>query len=176
MAAKSSAGARILVREEVRVLGIPNLAGAAAPPRPNIDPPLLRELRLINVQHLACVENFPSLVKLWSYDNPMLERISNNTSLQWIGIGDCRALKELDGLPSLRSLEWWDWVAEALPEYLREAKLKKLRVDCSRSSLKLIALRDESTEWGKIQHGGRVVHQLYQGAIFLRRIPGRAHR
>jgi hypothetical protein len=40
MAAKSSAGARILAREEVRVLGIPNLAGAAAPPRPNIDSPL----------------------------------------------------------------------------------------------------------------------------------------
>jgi hypothetical protein len=41
MAAKSSAGARILAREEVRVLGIPNRVGVAAPPRPNIDPPLI---------------------------------------------------------------------------------------------------------------------------------------
>ena len=63
-----------------------------------------------------------------------------------------RALKELDGLPSLRSLEWWDWVADALPQYLREANLKKLRVDCSRSLLKLIALQDESSEWEKIKH------------------------
>ena len=74
---------------------------------------------LRNIQHLVSVENFPSLVKLWSYENPSLERISNNPSLQWIDISNCQALKELDGLPSLRSLEWWDWVADALPEYLR---------------------------------------------------------
>ena len=112
----------------------------------------LRELDLRNIQHLVSVENFPSLVKLWSYKNPCLERISNNPSLQWIDISNCPALKELDGLPSLRSLEWWDWVADALPEYLREANLRKLRVDCSRSLLKLIALQDESSEWGKIKH------------------------
>ncbi|RCV41414.1 hypothetical protein SETIT_9G134100v2 [Setaria italica] len=112
----------------------------------------LRELRLTHVHHLVSVDNFPSLVKLWSYDNPRLERISNNPSLQWIDISNCRALKELDRLPSFRSLEWWDFSAEALPEYLREAKLKKLRVDCSRRLLKLIALQDESSEWGKIQH------------------------
>ncbi|RCV41419.1 hypothetical protein SETIT_9G134600v2, partial [Setaria italica] len=112
----------------------------------------LRELDLRNIQLLVCVENFPSLVKLWSYDNPRLERISNNPSLQWIDISNCRALEELDGLPSLLSLEWWNLSAEALPEYLREAKLKKLRVDCSRRLLKLIALQDESSEWGKIQH------------------------
>ena len=98
------------------------------------------------------MENFPSLVKLWSYENPSLERISNNPSLQWIDISNCQALKELDGLPSLRSLEWWDLDAEALPEYLREANLRKLRVDCSRSLLKLIALQDESSEWEKIRH------------------------
>ena len=98
------------------------------------------------------MENFPSLVKLRSYDNPRLERISNNPSLQWIGISYCQALEELDGLPSLQSLEWWDCVADALPEYLREANLKKLRVDCSRSLLELIALQDESSEWGKIKH------------------------
>ncbi|KAK8444420.1 hypothetical protein SEVIR_9G133300v4 [Setaria viridis] len=112
----------------------------------------LRELRLTHVQHLVSVDNFPSLVKLWSYDNPRLKRISNNPSLQWIDISNCRALKELDRLPSFRSLEWWDLSAEALPEYLREAKLKKLRVDCSRRLLKLIALQDESSERGKIQH------------------------
>jgi Leucine-rich repeat (LRR) protein len=116
----------------------------------------LRDLDLRNVLHLDAVENFPSLVKLLSYDNPSLERISNNPSLQWIDIWNCRALKELDGLPSIRSLEWWDLTAEALPEYLREAKLKKLRVDCSRSLLKLIALQDESSEWGKIQHVQRL--------------------
>ncbi|XP_039778129.1 putative disease resistance protein RGA3 [Panicum virgatum] len=112
----------------------------------------LRDLDLRNVQQLISVENFPSLVNFWSYDNPRLERISNNPSLQWIEVCNCRALKELDGLPSLRSLEWWDWVADALPQYLREANLKKLRVDCSRSLLKLIALQDESSEWGKIKH------------------------
>ncbi|CAN6292093.1 unnamed protein product [Urochloa humidicola] len=112
----------------------------------------LRELDLGNIEHLVSVENFPSLVKLWSYDNLRLERISNNPSLQWIDISKCPALKELDGLPSLRSLEWEDLNAKALPEYLREAKLKKLRLDCSRSLLKLIALQDESSEWGKIQH------------------------
>ncbi|CAN6281855.1 unnamed protein product [Urochloa humidicola] len=112
----------------------------------------LRELDLGNIEHLVSLENFPSLVKLWSYDNLRLERISNNPSLQWIDISKCPALKELDGLPSLRSLEWEDLNAKALPEYLREAKLKKLRLDCSRSLLKLIALQDESSEWGKIQH------------------------
>ncbi|CAL4943822.1 unnamed protein product [Urochloa decumbens] len=112
----------------------------------------LRELELINVLHLVSVENFPSLVKLWSHDNPMLEGISNNPSLQWMDISSCRALKELDGLPSLRSLEWWDLDAEALPEYLREAKLNKLRVDCSPKLLKLISLQDNSSEWGKIRH------------------------
>uniref|UniRef100_K4A697 NB-ARC domain-containing protein n=1 Tax=Setaria italica TaxID=4555 RepID=K4A697_SETIT len=99
----------------------------------------LRELWLTNIQLLVSVDNFPSLVKLWSYDNPRLERISNNPSLQFIDITRCPTLKELDGLPSLRSLEWQDEDAKSLPEYLREAKLKKLRVDCSR-------------KWGKIQH------------------------
>ncbi|CAL4918460.1 unnamed protein product [Urochloa decumbens] len=112
----------------------------------------LRELDLKNIQHLVSVENFPSLVKLWSYDNPRLERIRNNPSLQWMDISRCRALKESDGLPSLRSLEWWDLDAEALPEYLRDAKLNKLRVDCSPKLLKLISLQDDSSEWGKIRH------------------------
>nr|CAB3498924.1 unnamed protein product [Digitaria exilis] len=112
----------------------------------------LRELDLRNMQHLVSVENFPSLVKLLAYDNPRLERISNNPSLQWIDISNCRELKEFDGLPSLRSMEWWDWDAEALPQYLQETNLKKLRVDCSRSLLKLIAQQDESSEWGKIKH------------------------
>ncbi|CAL4943781.1 unnamed protein product [Urochloa decumbens] len=112
----------------------------------------LRELDLRNMEHLASVENFPSLVKLCSYNNPRLERISNNPSLQCIDISNCTALEELDGLTSLQSLVWEDLDAEALPQYLREAKLKKLRVDCSRSLLKLIALQDESAEWGKIKH------------------------
>ncbi|CAL4935318.1 unnamed protein product [Urochloa decumbens] len=112
----------------------------------------LRELYLSNVQRLVSVENFPSLVKLWSYDNPRMERIRNNPSLQWMDISRCQALKELDGLPSFRSLEWWDLCAEALPEYLREAKLNKLRVDCSPKLLKLISLQDNSSEWGKIKH------------------------
>nr|TKW02035.1 hypothetical protein SEVIR_8G218400v2 [Setaria viridis] len=127
----------------------------------------LRELDLRNIQLLVSVENFPSVVKLWSYDNPRLETISNNPSLQWIDITNCPALEELDGLPSLRSLEWWDWRAEALPEYLREAKLKKLRIDCRRSLLKLIALQDESSEWGKIQHVQQVKaygHKIEGGA------------
>ncbi|CAL4926743.1 unnamed protein product [Urochloa decumbens] len=111
----------------------------------------LRELGLKNIQHLVSVENFPSLVKLRSYDNPRLKRIRNNPSLQWIDISNCPALEELDGLSSLRSLEWWDLDAEALPEYLRDAKLK-LRVDCSPKLLKLISLQDDSSEWGKIRH------------------------
>ncbi|RCV41416.1 hypothetical protein SETIT_9G134300v2, partial [Setaria italica] len=127
----------------------------------------LRQLSLTDVQHLVSVDNFPSLVKLRSYDNPRLERISNNPSLQLIDISYCRALKELDRLPSLRSLLWWDLRAEALPKYLREATLKKLRVDCSRSLLKLIALQDESSEWGKIQH----VQQL---KAYGRKIEGEA--
>ncbi|CAL4943817.1 unnamed protein product [Urochloa decumbens] len=112
----------------------------------------LRELYLRNIQHLVSVENFHSLVKLWSYDNPSLERINNNPSLQWISISDCQILKELHGSPLLRSLEWWDLDAESLPEYLREAKLNKLRVDCSPKLLKLISLQDDSSEWGKIRH------------------------
>ncbi|XP_022684930.1 disease resistance RPP13-like protein 4 isoform X1 [Setaria italica] len=97
----------------------------------------LRELDLRNIQLLVSVENFPSVVKLWSYDNPRLERISNNPSLQWIDIRNCRALEELDGLPSLRSLVWQDEDAQSLPEYLREAKPKKLYVDCNRRLVKL---------------------------------------
>jgi hypothetical protein len=42
--------------------------------------------------------------------------------------------------------------AEALPQYLRDTKLNKLRVDCSPSLLKLIASQDDSSEWGKIKH------------------------
>nr|CAB3493644.1 unnamed protein product [Digitaria exilis] len=49
-------------------------------------------------------------------------------------------------------MEWWDCYAEALPQYLQATDLNKLRVDCSRSLLKLIALQDESSEWGKIKH------------------------
>ncbi|CAN6309789.1 unnamed protein product [Urochloa humidicola] len=112
----------------------------------------LRELDERNMEHLVSVENFPSLVKLRSYNNPRLERISKNPSLQCIDISNCTALEELDGLTSLQSLVWEDLDAEALPQYLRETKLKKLRVDCSRSLLKLIALQDESDEWGKIKH------------------------
>lgn len=112
----------------------------------------LRELTLKNILHLVSVENFPSLVKLWSYNNPSLARISNNQNLQWIDISNCPKLKELDGLPSLRSMEWWDLGAEALPEYLREAKLNKLRVDCSPRLLELISEQDDSCEWGKICH------------------------
>nr|CAB3493645.1 unnamed protein product [Digitaria exilis] len=114
----------------------------------------LRKLNLRNVQSLVSVENFPSLVELSSHDNARLERIRNNPNLQWIGISRCPALKELDGSPSLRSLEWWDLDAEALPEYLLEANLKKLRVDCSQNLLRLIVLQDESSEseWSKIQH------------------------
>ncbi|CAL4935320.1 unnamed protein product [Urochloa decumbens] len=112
----------------------------------------LRELYLTNIQHLVSVENFHSLVKLRSHNNPSLERINNNPSLQWIGISNCQVLKELHGSPLLRSLEWWDLDAEALPEYLREAKLNKLRVDCSPKLLKLISLQDNSSEWGKIRH------------------------
>nr|CAB3498922.1 unnamed protein product [Digitaria exilis] len=114
----------------------------------------LRKLNLRNVQSLVSVENFPSLVELSSHDNARLERIRNNPSLQWIGISRCPAIKELDGSPSLRSLEWWDLDAEALPEYLLEANLKKLRVDCSQNLLRLIVLQDESSEseWSKIQH------------------------
>ncbi|CAD6206212.1 unnamed protein product [Miscanthus lutarioriparius] len=112
----------------------------------------LRELRLINITHLVSIENLPSVVKLWPYNNPIIERISNNPSLQWIDISSCPALKELNGLPSLQSLGWWDLGAEALPQYLRETKLNKLHVDCSPSLFKLIALQDESSEWGKIKH------------------------
>jgi hypothetical protein len=112
----------------------------------------LRESTLINITHLVSIENFPSLVKLWSYDSPRIERISNNPKLQWIEICRCPALKELNGLTSLQSLEWWDLGAEALPQYLQETKLNKLLVDCRPSLLKLIALQDDSSEWGKIKH------------------------
>lgn len=112
----------------------------------------LREMHLKFMWYLVSLENFHSLVKLWSFNNPNLVRISNNQNLQWISIADCRQLKELDGLPSLRSMEWWDLEAEALPEYLREAKLNKLRVDCSPRLLQLISEQDESSEWGKICH------------------------
>ncbi|CAN6165796.1 unnamed protein product [Urochloa humidicola] len=112
----------------------------------------LRDLYLRNAQQLVSVENFPSLVKLQLINNVRLERISNIPSLQWMEITTCRALKELDDLPSLRSIEWRDVDAEALPQYLQEVNLKNLRVDCSRSLLKLIASQDESSEWGKIQH------------------------
>lgn len=112
----------------------------------------LRYLTLQNISHLVSIENFPSLVKLWSYNNPRLERISNNKNLEWIDISSCPALKELDRLPSLQSLEWWDLRAKALPQYLQKTKLNKLHVDCSPSLLKLIALQDDSSEWGKIKH------------------------
>jgi len=112
----------------------------------------LRELDLRNILHIVSVESFPSLVKLWSYNNRRIKRINNNPSLQWIDISKCPTLKELNSWPSLQSLEWWDLGAEALPQYLREIKLNKLRVDCSPSLLKLIALQDDSSEWGKIKH------------------------
>ena len=43
-------------------------------------------------------------------------------------------------------------VAKSLPEYLREAKLNKLRVDCSPRLLNLMSLQDDSAEWEKIRH------------------------
>ncbi|XP_062213650.1 putative disease resistance RPP13-like protein 1 [Phragmites australis] len=112
----------------------------------------LTELNLGNIPHLVSVENFPSLVKLWSYDNPRIERISNNPSLQWIHIVRCPRIHVLQDLPSLRNIEWEDLDAEAVPQYLQESELNKLRLDCSLSLLKLIALQDDSSEWGKIQH------------------------
>ncbi|TVU45628.1 hypothetical protein EJB05_05119 [Eragrostis curvula] len=112
----------------------------------------LRKLNLRNVQRLVSVENFPSVVELKLNSNPKLERISNCPSLQKIDIATCPAVKLLEGVPSLRSMEWWDLHAEALPQYIQETPLSKLRVDCSPSLLKLISLKDASSEWGKISH------------------------
>lgn len=101
--------------------------------------------------HFVCVENFPSVVEIKLFDNPTLEKISNCPSLHEIYIIRCPAVKTLEDLPSLRSMEWEDLDAEALPEFLREVKLNKLGVGCSLSLLKLISLQDASSEWGKIQ-------------------------
>ncbi|KAJ1294110.1 hypothetical protein BS78_01G121000 [Paspalum vaginatum] len=113
----------------------------------------LRVLKLVGVLNLVSVENFPSLIDLQLGDNPRLERISDISSLKLILIKRCQSLKELDGLQSLQSLKWSDLGAEALPLYLRVVKLNKMRMDCSLSLLKLIALQDDSSEWGKVvQH------------------------
>ncbi|KAL6637115.1 hypothetical protein ACP70R_024687 [Stipagrostis hirtigluma subsp. patula] len=112
----------------------------------------LTHMCLRDVRRLVSVENFPSVVEMKLYDNPTLERISNCPSLQMIDIASCPAVKVLEDLPALRSVEWWDVTAEALPEYLRGANLNKLRIDCSLSLLKLIALRDDTSEWGKIKN------------------------
>lgn len=115
----------------------------------------LTKMSLKNILHLVSIENFPSLVELWLYDNPRIVMISNNPSLQWIRITRCPGLQVLLALPSLQSIEWRDLHAETLPLYLQKAKLNKLLVDCCLSLLKLVALQDDS-EWGKIQH----VHHL----------------
>ncbi|XP_062212089.1 putative disease resistance protein RGA3 [Phragmites australis] len=112
----------------------------------------LMHLDLRNVLHLVSVENFLSLVELKIFDNPRLERITNCPSLQKTTISSCPRLKLLEGLPALGSIQWKDFDAETLPQYLREAKLTKLTIYCSLSLLKLISLQDDTSEWGKIQH------------------------
>jgi Leucine-rich repeat (LRR) protein len=114
----------------------------------------LRKLDLRNVPHLVCIENFPSLSELMLVENPSLERINNNSSLRHIYIHDCPALMVLEDLPALQSIEWRCRNLEALPEYLRVAKLNKLIVHCCISLLKLISLQDakSDSEWRKIQH------------------------
>jgi hypothetical protein len=112
-------------------------------------------LDLRNSLHLVSVDNFPSLVELRTIHNPKLERISNCPSLQKIIIFSCPRLKLLEDLSSLQSIEWKDFDAVTLPEYLREAQLNKLTIYCCLSLLKLISLQGTAPEWGKI-------HQVQQ--------------
>ncbi|KAL6894468.1 hypothetical protein ACP4OV_008566 [Aristida adscensionis] len=111
--------------------------------------PGMTALELLTIN--SC-KNFSSLVELMVIDNPRLERVSGCPSLQKITIGRCPMLKVLENLPSLRSMEWNDLDAEAFPEYLTGSNLNRLQVYCSLSLLKLIALQDDTSEWGKIKH------------------------
>ena len=133
----------------------------------------LRKLCLVNILHLVSVENFPSLVELHLSQNPELQRVTNNSSLQKIEITYCPALALLEDLPALQSITWDDLDAETLPEYLREVEINKLDVKCSLRLLQMIYLRDATSEWGKIQHvqrlnahGGRQPDGTYKHYVF----------
>ncbi|PAN45622.1 hypothetical protein PAHAL_9G131100 [Panicum hallii] len=97
----------------------------------------LRKLCLVNILHLVSVENFPSLVELHLSQNPELQRVTNNSSLQKIEITNCPAVVVLEDLPALQSITWDDLDAETLPEYLREVEIKKLDVKCSLTLLQI---------------------------------------
>ncbi|CAL4926748.1 unnamed protein product [Urochloa decumbens] len=98
----------------------------------------LRKLYLVNILHLVSVENFPSLVELHLSQNPELQSVTNNSSLQKIEITNCTALEVLEDLPALWSITWDDLDAETLPEYLREVKINKLDIKCSLRLLHMI--------------------------------------
>jgi hypothetical protein len=110
----------------------------------------LRKLNLYEVTNLTHVENFPSVVKLDMFDCRELKRISGLPMLQKIRIIRCPKLKVLER----DSLVLEDATMDKLPEYLRAANLRYLKLKCNKK-LHESSLSPGSSEWNKISHIGK---------------------
>ncbi|KAF0914281.1 hypothetical protein E2562_027840 [Oryza meyeriana var. granulata] len=132
------------------VLNIRNCELLNLPPGLSYQAKALRRLSIANVQHLNSVENFGSVVKLDSYDNPDLERIANLPNMQNLTVVGCPKLMVFDNVKSLRSIQLGIHEMETLPAYLRGTKLEQLEIACSLKLLKFMAKKESWSEWEKI--------------------------
>jgi hypothetical protein len=123
----------------------------------------LRKLSTKNIQHLSSLENFASVVDLEVSQNPDLERISNFPILQKLSIIMCPKMKVLEGVPLLQTLVLKDYVAEALPEYMRDVNPRQLNLDCSLALLTSISMGQSGPEWAKFSHVERIKAYAQEG-------------
>ncbi|VAI82181.1 unnamed protein product [Triticum turgidum subsp. durum] len=112
----------------------------------------LKDLSIQDVQHLNCLENFPSVVELTVFGSPDLERIANLPNLQKLSITDCPKLKVLESIPALRTLLLEDNDMEELPEYMRDIKPRHLQLYCGIWLLSSINAGRSGPEWDKFRH------------------------
>uniref|UniRef100_A0A0E0LZL5 Uncharacterized protein n=1 Tax=Oryza punctata TaxID=4537 RepID=A0A0E0LZL5_ORYPU len=134
------------------VLNIRNCKLPCLPPGLSYQAKALRRLSIANVEHLNSVENFCSVVKLDSYDNPDLERIANLPNMQNLTVVGCPKLMAFHNVKSLRSIQLGIRDVETLPAYLRDTKLEQLEIACSLKLLKLMAKKESWSEWEKISN------------------------
>ncbi|KAK1610185.1 hypothetical protein QYE76_033858 [Lolium multiflorum] len=123
----------------------------------------LRKLSTKNIQYLSSLENFASVVDLEVSQNPDLERISNFPILQKLSISMCPKMKVLEGVPLLQTLVLKDYVAEALPEYMRDVNPRQLNLDCSLALLTYISMGQSGPEWAKFSHVERIKAYAQEG-------------
>ncbi|XP_052167045.1 putative disease resistance protein RGA3 isoform X2 [Oryza glaberrima] len=134
------------------VLNIRNCKLHYLPPGLSYQAKALRRLSIANVQHLNCLENFSSVIKLDAYDNPDLERIANLPNMQNLTVVGCPKLMVFNNVKSLRSIQLGISEMETLPAYLQDTKLEQLEIACSLKLLKLMVKKESWSEWGKISN------------------------